>query len=221
MHFDDTTMRVLEQSNVFSGMALENIDRILIETVSIEFTVLKDEFFRHQGETLDFYPIVISGEVQARMPRESGPMVVQSFTAGESFAEAIPGSIGACPVDIVALVDTHIVGIPADNVKQGTDPLYEELRANISREMSLKVATLSQKLSMMGETRMRPRFKKYLSTLARSKDGSYILPKTKREIAALMGVHEKAFLRELKSLQEDGYVKITGNHLKVLKDFDD
>ena len=78
--------------------------------------------------------------------------------------------------------------------------------------MSKKVGRLTAKLSMLSETRIRPRLMKYVKTLPSRKDGSYILPETRRDMAAEMGVHEKALLRE------EGIIALDGRRLEVLRD---
>ena len=118
LRFNEKTMRVLQRSAMFSGFALENIDKVIIEAEAYELTFQEGEFIRRQGEKLDFYPIVITGIVQAEMPRDSGPMIVERFMPGESFAEAIPKGMGICPVNIVASQDVRLVAIPAANVRK-------------------------------------------------------------------------------------------------------
>lgn len=167
----------------------------------------KANSYGRQGEKLDFYPIVITGIVQAEMPRDSGPMIVERFMPGESFAEAIPKGMGICPVNIVASQDVRLVAIPAANVRSEESPLFERLSKNITGEMSKKVGRLTAKLSMLSETRIRPRLMKYVKTLPSRKDGSYILPETRRDMAAEMGVHEKALLRELRLLPRRGHYR--------------
>lgn len=218
LRFNEKTMRVLQRSAMFSGFALENIDKVIIEAEAYELTFQEGEFIRRQGEKLDFYPIVITGIVQAEMPRDSGPMIVERFMPGESFAEAIPKGMGICPVNIVASQDVRLVAIPAVNVRSEESPLFERLSKNIAGEMSKKVGRLTAKLSMLSETRIRPRLMKYVKTLPSRKDGSYILPETRRDMAAEMGVHEKALLRELRLLQEEGIIALDGRRLEVLRD---
>lgn len=218
LRFNEKTMRVLQRSAVFSGFALENIDKVIIEAEAYELTFQEGEFIRRQGEKLDFYPIVITGIVQAEMPRDSGPMIVERFMPGESFAEAIPKGMGICPVNIVASQDVRLVAIPAANVRSEESPLFERLSKNITGEMSKKVGRLTAKLSMLSETRIRPRLMKYVKTLPSRKDGSCILPETRRDMAAEMGVHEKALLRELRLLQEEGIIALDGRRLEVLRD---
>ena len=99
LRFNEKTMRVLQRSAVFSGFALENIDKVIIEAEAYELTFQEGEFIRRQGEKLDFYPIVIAGIVQAEMPRDSGPMIVERFMPGESFAEAVPATLKHTPVN--------------------------------------------------------------------------------------------------------------------------
>lgn len=216
MRFNEKTMRVLERSAVFSGFAIANIDKVLIEAEAYELSFREGEFVRRQGDSLDFYPIVVAGVVQAEMPRDSGPMIVERFVAGESFAEAIPQGMGTCPVNIVASEDVRLVAIPAANVNSGEGPLFEKLSQNIAVEMTKKVGRLTAKLSMLSETRLRPRLMKYLKTLPTRDDGSYILPERRREMAAEMGVHEKALLRELRLLQDEGVISLDGRRLDLL-----
>ena len=218
LKFSEKTMRALERSAVFSGFALENIDKVLIEAEAYELTFQKGEFVRRQGETLDFYPVVINGTVQAEMPRDRGPMIVERFATGKSFAEAIPQGMGVCPVTIVAAEDVLLVAIPAANVRPEESPLFEQLSKNIAGEMTKKIGRLTAKLSMLSETRIRPRLMKYVITLPKRKDGSYILPETRRNMAAEMGVHEKALLRELRLLQEEGIIALDGRKLDMLRD---
>ena len=52
LRFNEKTMRVLQRSAMFSGFALENIDKVIIEAEAYELTFQEGEFIRRQALAL-------------------------------------------------------------------------------------------------------------------------------------------------------------------------
>ncbi|MFR2030514.1 MAG: helix-turn-helix domain-containing protein [Collinsella sp.] len=89
------------------------------------------------------------------------------------------------------------------------------LYANVMGEMSKKVKTLTAKLALLSEPRLRKRIALYLRRLPEDKDGYVIIPYSRKALAEYLAVNDKALLRELRRMIEEGVLEGEGRRLKL------
>lgn len=173
------------------------------------------ETLLRMGDTSSFFPVILSGAVQATVPRGSSVQIVERFAAGDSFAEAIVVGGTPSPVDISALTDSNILQIPAKRIATSTNPWAAPLNANLMQEMSKKLVHLSARLNLLTEPRLRNRILMHLESLPVA-DRVARLPFSRQEWADYLGVNSKALLRELRRMQDDGLIAIDKRNVTLL-----
>lgn len=214
---DSEVIEVLSASPAFKGLTPERIEKILVELSARRRTYDAGNYLAHQGEALDKFPIVLSGVVEASIPSADHPQIVGRFGVGDSFAEAVPTTLKVSPVEIKIIEPAEILFIPAGRLLETTVPDGVLVRANIMAEMSKKIAELSIKLTLLAEPRLRRRIELYFRSLVAGENGWITLRYNRRELASFLGVNDKALTRELRRMQDEGYIELSGRKVHVLK----
>ena len=201
MEFTQDLIRSLHSSAVFEGIPVKDLRDLLREIDSRIIELSEGQLLRRAGDRMDFYPVVVSGIVQASMPQGGQDRPVAQFGSGESFAEAVPASI---------------LCIPAKQLESCTSPHAFLLRENLSTEMSKKIGVLTQTLSVVGEPRLSDRIMAYLRTLPQDADGRVEVPMSRQEWATYLRAADKSLIRELSTLQKEGVLEVDGRFIRVL-----
>lgn len=211
-------VQLLAGSPVFADIPVEEREG-LIDSLGAEVRRYdKGCALRRVGDTLEFYPVILSGSVQATMPQGGQNRIVAQFGAGDAFAEAVPATLKRCPVDIWALEDTCILCLPSDRLDACGNPFAKTLCRNLRTELSKKIQVLSRTLAMLSEPRLSDRILAYLDTLPRNVDGSVTVPYSRHDWAGYLRVADKSLIRELRALQNCGVLEVNGRNVKVRRD---
>lgn len=214
---DKEIVRVLADSPVFKGVPEGRVMDVIVGLGCVACRYVGQDYLAHAGDALRKYPVLIAGVVEARLPRANGYTIVGRFGPGESFAEAVPTTLGRSPVDIICIEPSLVVFIPADRLEQSDDRDCLRVRANIMAEMSKKISELSYKLTLFAEPRLRNRLLMYLESLDVEGTGSIDLPYNRKELASYLGINDKALSRELHRLQDEGCLTVKGRHIELLR----
>lgn len=217
MELSQDDIRLLRTSPVLTGIPSKDRLDLLRETQARIIELPEGQLLRRAGDRMDFYPVIVSGSVQASMPQGGQDRPVAQFGAGESFAEAVPATLKHTPVNIRALEPTRILCIPAKQLEACTNPHAFLLRENLSAEMSKKIAVLTQTLSVVGEPRLSDRIMAYLRTLPQGEDGRVEVPMNRQEWATYLRAADKSLIRELSTLQKEGILEVDGRFIRVLR----
>lgn len=209
------TTAVTRSSPAFAGIPDEVHEALLENLRALVQPYRRGDVLLRIGDTSTFFPVVLSGTVQATVPRGSSVQIVERFGVGDSFAEAVVVSGTASPVEISALADSVVLLISAQRLASSTHPWAARLQANFTQEMSKKLVHLSVRLNLLTEPRLRNRILMSLEDLPEQPDGSLELPFSRLEWADYLGVNSKALLRELRRMQDDGAIGIDGRIVRL------
>ena len=218
MAVDRDDIRALKNSPIFKNIPAHEREDLLKEIEARVNALDTGITLRRAGDKLDFYPVVISGKIQASMPQGGQDRMIAEFGPGESFAEAVPHTLKHTPVNIRAIEPSRLLCIPAKPLERSTNPNAFVMRENLSSEMSKKIGYLSQALSVVGEPRLSDRVLAHLRTLPADKLGWVTVDMSRGEWAAYLRVAEKSLIRELRSLKEDGQIEMDGQKFRLLVD---
>lgn len=205
----------LENSPVFTGIAAEGIPALVEELGAYTKSYSKGDIICHMGGEMTSLPIIISGTVEARIPRDGRNQIVSRFTKGDSFAEAVPLSLKRAPVEVGAVTDVRLLLVPAKRLELAFSADALKFRSNITSEMALKISELSSKLAMLAEPRLRNRLLMYLESFDTDRKGYINLPYSRKELAEYLGVNDKALLREMRRMQDEGIIEADGRCIRV------
>ncbi len=215
---DDKVTRVLAASPVFRGVPSDCVQEVLAELGCTVGNYAEQDFIAHAGDALRTYPVLISGVVEARLPKAGGYTIVGRFAPGDSFAEAVPTTLKHSPVDIVCIEASSVAFIPAAALEESDGNNCLRVRANLLVEMSKKISELSYKLTLFAEPRLRNRLLMYLQAKDADGTGEVTLEYNRKELASYLGVNDKALSRELRRLQDEGVLAVDGKHVRILTD---
>lgn len=217
MAIERSDIKALRNSPVFKSIPASSREELLKEVDARTKTLDEGMILCRAGDSLSYYPIVISGRVQASMPQGGQDRVVCEFGPGESFAEAVPHTLKHSPVNIRAIEPSRVLCIPAKQLEKTTSPHAFVLRENLSVEMSKKIGVLSKTLSVVGEPRLTDRVLAYLHTLAPDEEGLVTVPFSRAEWATYLRVAEKSLIRELRAMQENGLIEVNGHKVRIIE----
>ena len=192
MDVDEAMLAVLKKSLVFAGIDPAELPGLLRALGAYTRSFSKGEAVFHSGDKLKAVPVVLKGRTEARM-------------------------LGTAPVEAIALQDSVILFLPAEGLKGNGDGAQLRLYANVMGEMSKKVKTLTAKLALLSEPRLRKRIALYLRRLPEDKDGYVIIPYSRKALAEYLAVNDKALLRELRRMIEEGVLEGEGRRLKLTR----
>lgn len=209
-------IKALRNAPIFKSIPTSSREDLLKEVDARTKTLDEGTLLCRAGDSLNYYPVVISGKMQASMPQGGQDRVVCVFGPGESFAEAVPHTLKHSPVNIRAIEPSRLLCIPARSLEHSTNPHAFVLRENLSVEMSKKIGVLSKTLSVVGEPRLTDRVLAYLDTLTPDADGLVTVPLTRGEWATYLRVAEKSLIRELRAMQESGLIEVKGHKVRIL-----
>lgn len=218
MDVDEAMLAVLKKPPVFAGIDPAELPGLLRALGAYTCSFSKGEAVFHSGDKLKAVPVVLKGRTEARMLGKDGSrQIISRFEVGDSFAEAVPLAVGTAPVEAIALQDSVILFLPAEGLKGNGDGAQLRLYANVMGEMSKKVKTLTAKLALLSEPRLRKRIALYLRRLPEDKDGYVIIPYSRKALAEYLAVNDKALLRELRRMIEEGVLEGEGRRLKLTR----
>ena len=214
----EETLAVLSTSSVFAGIAPNRFSKLLDAIGAYTCSYGKGEAVFRSGDTLSVVPVVLKGRIEARMLAKDGSkQIIARFEKGDSFAEAVPVSGSTAPVEAIALEPSRIMFMPVAALKQGGDSDIVVLYGNVLGEMTKKVRTLTAKLSILSEPRLRNRIIMYLRSLPTDASGFTSIPYSRKALAEYLAVNDKSLLRELHRMQDEGIIEGEGKRLKLLK----
>lgn len=207
---------VTSRSPVFAGIPANVHDSLLESVRAFVRNYRRGKILLRIGDTSGFFPVVLSGSIQAVVPRGMHTQIVERFGRGDSFAEAVVTGRTPSPVEIRALSDSAVLQIPAQRLASSTHPWAAQLNANLMQEMSKKLVHLSVRLNLLTEPRLRSRILMYLETLPTQPDGTVHLPFNRQELADYLGANSKALLRELRRMRDDSVITVDQRRVRLL-----
>ncbi len=213
---DESDLDLLEHSSLFAGIPRSEYEAILEKLHASIRKYRVNGVMRRAGDSLDFYPFILSGSIRATLLQGGEPREVARFTKGDSFAEAVPGALKHCPVDIWVIEDAAILCIPAETLAQSNELWALKMRDNLAKEMSKKVMRLSENLRILGEPRLSDKILAYVRALPADADGYATVPLSRIEWASYLRVSDKSLIRELRTMKTQGVLDVDGRRIRIL-----
>ncbi|KAM9863666.1 Crp/Fnr family transcriptional regulator [Leucobacter sp. BZR 635] len=204
------------RSRVFAGIPREEHAGLLESVRAITQSYRQGEAIIRIGERMSFFPVMLTGAVQATVPRGSNTQIVERFGPGDSFAEAVVMSDGPSPVEIVALTDAEVLLLHRGRLLGASQRGAARLHANLVQEMSKKLVHLSVRLNLLAEPRLRNRILMSLESFGRSSEGEILLPYSRADWADYLGVNPKALMRELRRMQDETLIEVERKRVRLL-----
>ncbi|QMU58851.1 MAG: cyclic nucleotide-binding domain-containing protein [Boseongicola sp.] len=170
----------------------------------------------HQGENAAAIFAVLNGMIKLTVTKRDGEeVVVETFAAGSSFAEALAFERSPYPVSAAALVDSRILMAPSGAVRAAVHDnpdAFSAILAATYRHLHHLVRQIEQLKSDSGLERLGH----YI--LARSEVAQFPneveIPVEKKVLASLLGMKPETLSRAFKRMREHG-VKVDGPIIRL------
>lgn len=176
--------------------------------------------FRRGTPSTGFY-VVRDGRMQLSVSNADGVVkVLEIISPGGAFGHAVMFLRDPYPVDATALVDTHLVFVPAaavDRILDGDPAMARLMLASMAKRLQAKVQDIAS-LSLQSATQ---RIVAYV--LGAMRDGgahtgpsaTVELPALKQVLASRLGMTPETFSRAMRTLTADGLLSVDGSTVTV------
>lgn len=206
---------VLARLPLFEGVSREHFAEMARHARALHYR--RGQLVAKHGEPVPGLFAVSYGMVKLSLHGEAGAeKVLRLVGPSQTFGEAVLFLGRPLPLDVVAVVDSRLVLVPAAPLLALMDS-----DARFARSM---VASLCQRIhalvcdfeatTLHGAT---GRLAAYLESLAESPGATRVtLPAAKKLIAARLGMTKETLSRALHELAQDGLVRVAGRSIELL-----
>ena len=176
--------------------------------------------FRRGTPSTGFY-VVRDGRMQLSVSNAEGVVkVLEIISPGGAFGHAVMFLRDPYPVDATALVDTHLVFVPAtavDRILDGDPAMARLMLASMAKRLQAKVQDIAA-LSLQSATQ---RIVAYVLGAMRD-DGTHDrpsatveLPALKQVLASRLGMTPETFSRAMRTLSGAGLLSVDGSTVTI------
>ncbi len=213
---------ILKKTNLFAGVADEEIGAMLSCLDARLRTYKKGEYVFRQGEPLNCITVLADGELYIQRDDYWGNRtIVSRIAAGEMFGEAyIAPESGALLNDVVAIEDSVVIFFDVRRiitVCSSACRFHSMVVQNLFFAISEKNRSLLQKLGHISKRTTREKLISYLSEEAkRNRSASFIIPFNRQQLADYLSVDRSAMSNELCKMRDEGLLEFDKNAFKLL-----
>ena len=207
-----TPIEFLQSSPYFSNLSAIQIDSI--SKYVVERSLAKGEMITQEGEPGEALYFVVSGAVKCFKTSEEGKeQIIRIVLPGDSFNEVAVFDNDPNPIssEAMSLVTLYSVA------KQDMEKLlldYPQVIPNVVQILSLRIRDLLELVEDLSFRHVIARIARLL--LEYAGDGTGPRPKlTQQEMAATVGTAREVVGRSLKTLHEDGVIRMERNRLII------
>jgi CRP-like cAMP-binding protein len=215
----DRDLAVLATSPLFSGVALEELGRLLEGARLALREFGEGSVLLLAGCTYDSLWILLSGSVSAEMMSVSGRTIrIESLRAPDALASAILfAPENSLPVTVRALEETRALAIPRETII-GLCQKNRAFLLNFLADSGQRIAALSERFRLMQFATLRERLADWLLRQSlRSGSSEVTLPSSKERLAETFGVTRPSLSRELGAMARDGLISVEGRTIGILR----
>lgn len=214
-------LKILKKSQLFSGVAEDEIEAML-DCLSAELrTYQKGSYVLHQGEYLHHITVLVAGSLLIQKDDFWGNRsIVNKISVGEMFGEAYvaPGS-EALLNDVIATEDSAIIFFDVHKILTTCSSacrFHAMVIQNLFYAISVKNRSLVQKLGHMSRRTTREKLLSYLSEQAKKQGtSSFEIPFNRQQLADFLSVDRSAMSNELCKLRDEGLLSFERNHFQL------
>jgi CRP/FNR family transcriptional regulator len=193
---------ILKQSLIFSSLKDEELAQL--SQLAIEHSLHSDEFVFWEGDSPDYFYIVVEGRVKVVKHSSSGKeFIIAFFGPGEMFGEVAVFEDKPYPASAQAAADTKILAIKQDKFLSFLSA-HPRFALSIISVLGGRLRDAQTRLKDLAGERVEQRLARTLLMLS-SKLGS-TLPFTRQEIADMAGTTTETAIRITSQFKERGII---------------
>lgn len=217
----DNYIELLQQCPLFLDIAGEHIDDALrFLNAHIRF-FSRRECVSQPGAPLRLAGLVLAGELECAFDNERCDHIIMNhFSRGQLFGLSMTcARVERCPMRLRAVTDCTILFLDYSPLLEGR-PLRQawqaRLAANCIAGLARQNVFINLKARILAQRGIRDRVFVYLRSLLPQVDGAVRVPFTRTAMAEFLGVNRSALSRELRRMEGEGLLIISGQDFRLL-----
>ena len=211
---------VLLRAPLFAGFDERSLGQLLEAVGALMARRSRGEYFIMQGERRPDVYVVAEGRAAGESVSSQGlASTVAEFVPGDEFGDLLSGSREQSPVSVVAQTDCAALRLSFERLFSALGASAERARVvrNLVAITAEKYFSLSRRVSLLLEPRLRRRAAGYLLALASQKGSdSFSVPHDREGMARYLGCERSALSRELSRMKRDGLIDCCKAAFKLL-----
>jgi len=215
---DGSALRRLlrEGRSPLADLADDVLDRLA--GAAVTKTLSKGELLFTEGDAARWAYLLVAGGVRlVRTDHHGREQVLHSVRRGESFAEAAFFGEGTYPATAVASDPSRVLGFSRERMLSVIAE-HPQAALSIIASLSAHLRRLAGTVEGLALKSADARLAEYLLTLAGGNpvaDSAVVLPTSKTELAARLGVAPETLSRALKRMADEGLLAVDGRRITL------
>lgn len=177
-----------------------------------------DEILMEIGETIKFMPILLNGAIKIMREDENGDELLLYFLErGDTCAMTLTCCLGNHKSKIQAISETdgELIMIPIDKMEEWIIK-YKSWRNFVFESYNIRLMEMLEAIDTLAFMKMDERLYKFLTDKAKVL-GTTEITNTHQEIATEMHTSRVVISRLLKTLEQEGKIKMNRNKIEILQ----
>lgn len=215
-------LNILKQSQLFAGMAEDEILSVLQCLSARKKAYKKGTYLIHSGDGMDEIGFVLEGTVTIQKEDCWGNCAILSqASSGELFGEVYAClKQEACQVSVTASNDTCILFLNVQRMLHTCSsacPFHTRLIQNLLSVIARKTLELTRKIEHLSKRTTREKLLSYLSAQAQAAGSNqFTIPFSRQQLADYLIVDRSAMSHELCKLRDDGVLSFHKNRFTLM-----
>ncbi|HHX31889.1 MAG: Crp/Fnr family transcriptional regulator [Bacteroidales bacterium] len=217
VHSNGHASKQISYCPLFKGLTQSEHDQFLDRHVKEVLTYKKGETIVMQGDPISFVMLLIHGSIRTEMITMEGNVLDIDILDGvvplaPSF---IYGANSIYPTDVIAVEPCIILKISKsawlDEMANNKQLFTNFLTLNADLTLSL-----TNKLQMISIKSLRKKLATFFLEKTSMKQDSFILKRSRTQLAEFFGVQRQSLARSLKELEDEEIISLEGRQVKIL-----
>lgn len=206
-------------NNLFANISNQNLEKLLKLLRADTFTCKKGVSLSYLMND-NFVGIVLEGYLEViKRDYEGHRSIIETLEPMQVFGTTI-SSLNSPDYDIETILDSKIILIDYNNIlnflEKGNHS-YQSFLTNLLVIVTNKISEKNERIAILTQKSIRNKLLEYFKITSLKNNSRHIyIPTTYSELAEYLAVDRSAMSRELKNLQNEGFIDIKNKKITLL-----
>ena len=206
-------------NNLFANISNQNLEKLLKLLRADTFTCKKGVSLSYLMND-NFVGIVLKGYLEViKRDYEGHRSIIETLEPMQVFGTTI-SSLNSPDYDIETILDSKIILIDYNNIlnflEKGNHS-YQKFLTNLLVIVTNKISEKNERIAILTQKSIRNKLLEYFKITSLKNNSRHIyIPTTYTELAEYLAVDRSAMSRELKNLQNEGFIDIKNKKITLL-----
>ena len=206
-------------NNLFANISNQNLEKLLKLLRADTFTCKKGVSLSYLMND-NFVGIVLEGYLEViKRDYEGHRSIIETLEPMQVFGTTI-SSLNSPDYDIETILDSKIILIDYNNIlnflEKGNHS-YQKFLTNLLVIVTNKISEKNERIAILTQKSIRNKLLEYFKITSLKNNSRHIyIPTTYSELAEYLAVDRSAISRELKNLQNEGFIDIKNKKITLL-----